>query len=860
MVTNMRGLNTFIADIRHCQNKELEIARCEKEQHKIRNKFSSSKGLTGYHKKKYLWKLLYMYVLGYDLDFGIEEGCFLINSIKFSEKFTGYMALSMLSNMVDTNLYKTIANAIKGDLNSQNELYQCLALAMVGATTPEELVDYLKDDIQNLAFKDGNFVKVMVQKKAILTCLRMYRKYQQKFDVQRWLRPLCKMLDQKVWTLGYLNSIATAIYGIANDVNPDMMYDMGQPIIIQLLHKLVILKECPQEYQYYATPNPWLQVKLLKLLQTMPPPNDDTVYHKLIEILVRIIKRTEVTKKVNKNNADHGILFEAANLVIYYNQQIPNDLRNETITLLGIFITVREPNIKYLALETIAKFHNTPYAEKVITEHYDTVLQSLKDQDISIRRRALDILYLMCTQRLAPKIVNEILKYVEETDLNFKEELVLKIAILAEKFAADLEWYINVVVQLLSSSGEFVTEEIWFRIIQIITGFGNNVNVELQRYASLKLYNALNMPHVHETLVKIGSYILAEFGGYLVENGITPQQIFECLNRHFLTCSEKARAMLVTAYTKLGVRYPEILDQIQSILLQQTEHFDADLQQRSVEYQYLIQEDDEIRRRVFEAMPAFAPEIKENNPLLKSMLQLKLGLHGSQAASILKSSKLEPTLMNEIKRQAEKEINTAQQSMQKSQLEVQEKQKQISMEQAIKEIKLHPAYSQYSKNIITTPFNIVSSIPQINFSHFSNAQLLKALITSNNGQLYDSPKLKINYKSEYDQAQGRIAMQFVAPSELSNLSLIIQNSQGLLFNISTPKILPGQPPQIMIMVQSIDSAISIPQASVFYNDASGQQRIDLGLPILNSKFINPIQIPLDVLEHYYDEYLSLIHI
>ena len=68
----------------------------------------------------------------------------------------------------------------------------------------------------------------------------------------------------------------------------------------------------------------------------MPPPNDDTVYHKLIvkknlyfiiiffffiqEVLARIIKRTEVTKKVNKNNADHGILFEAANLIISYNQ------------------------------------------------------------------------------------------------------------------------------------------------------------------------------------------------------------------------------------------------------------------------------------------------------------------------------------------------------------------------------------------------------------------------------------------------------------------------------------------------------------------------------------------------------------
>lgn len=93
------------------------------------------------------------------------------------------------------------------------------------------------------------------------------------------------------------------------------------------------------------------------------------------------------------------------------------------------------------------------------------MLNSLKDQDISIRRRALDILYLMCTQRLAPRIVTELLNYLNESDLNFKEELVLKVAILAEKFAGDLEWYIDIVVKLISTSGEFVTNEIWYRII-----------------------------------------------------------------------------------------------------------------------------------------------------------------------------------------------------------------------------------------------------------------------------------------------------------------------------------------------------------------------------------------------------------
>ena len=69
-----------------------------------------------------------------------------------------------------------------------------------------------------------------------------------------------------------------------------------------------------------------------------------------MDVLMKVIKKTEVTKTVNKNNADHGILFEAANLIISYKTSVPPDLRNETITLLGIFITVREPNIRFLLL------------------------------------------------------------------------------------------------------------------------------------------------------------------------------------------------------------------------------------------------------------------------------------------------------------------------------------------------------------------------------------------------------------------------------------------------------------------------------------------------------------------------------
>ena len=65
----MRGLTLFIGDIRNCTNKEQEEKLVEKEMAKIRKKFAN-KGLPGYEKKKYIWKLMYMYILGYDVDFG----------------------------------------------------------------------------------------------------------------------------------------------------------------------------------------------------------------------------------------------------------------------------------------------------------------------------------------------------------------------------------------------------------------------------------------------------------------------------------------------------------------------------------------------------------------------------------------------------------------------------------------------------------------------------------------------------------------------------------------------------------------------------------------------------------------------
>ncbi len=96
MSSNIKGLNLFIDDIRQCTNREQERARVAKEVQKIRENFNNKK-VSQSDKKKYMYKLLYTQVLGYEVDFGFEQSVQLIGSPKVSEKYCGYTTMCRLS-------------------------------------------------------------------------------------------------------------------------------------------------------------------------------------------------------------------------------------------------------------------------------------------------------------------------------------------------------------------------------------------------------------------------------------------------------------------------------------------------------------------------------------------------------------------------------------------------------------------------------------------------------------------------------------------------------------------------------------------------------------------------------------------
>jgi AP-2 complex subunit alpha len=163
----------------------------------------------------------------------------------------------------------------------------------------------------------------------------------------------------------------------------------------------------------------------------------------------------------------------------------------------------KETNVRYLGLDTMAHLAARADSLEAIKRQQQTIVLSLRDKDISVRRRALDLLYSMCDATNAESIVDELLRYLKVADYALREEMVLKIAILTEKYATSYQWYVDTILQLISTAGDHVGDEVWYRVVQIITN-----TEDLREYAAKSIFNYLKAPTCHESLVKIaGKYL-----------------------------------------------------------------------------------------------------------------------------------------------------------------------------------------------------------------------------------------------------------------------------------------------------------------------------------------------------------------
>ncbi|KAK8339048.1 hypothetical protein V6Z12_A08G008300 [Gossypium hirsutum] len=539
--------------------------------------------------------MLYIYMLGYDVDFGHMEAVSLISAPKYPEKQVGYIVASCLLNE-NHDFLRLAINTVRNDIIGRNETFQCLALTLVGNIGGREFAESLAPDVQKLLLSSS--CRPLVRKKSALCLLRLFRKNPDVVNVDGWADRMTQLLDER--DLGVLTSSMSLLVALVS--NNHEAYWTCLPKCVKILERLARSQDVPQEYTYYGIPSPWLQVKTMRALQYFPTIEDPNTRRTLFEVLQRILMGTDVVKNVNKNNASHAVLFEALALVMHLDAE--KEMMSQCVALLGKFIAVREPNIRYLGLENMTRMLIVADVQESLKRHQAQIITSLKDPDISICRRALDLLYGMCDITNAKDIVEELLQYLNSADFTMREELSLKAAILAEKFAPDLSWYVDVILQLIEKAGDFISDDIWFRVVQFVTN-----NDDLQPYAAAKAKEYLDKPAVDEKMVKVCAYILGEYSHLLARRpGCSPKEIFCVIHEKLPSVSTTTIPLLLSAYAKIlmHTQPPDqvLQNQIWAIFTKYESCIDAEIQQRAVEY-FALSRKGAALMDIFAEMPKF---------------------------------------------------------------------------------------------------------------------------------------------------------------------------------------------------------------------------------------------------------------
>lgn len=797
-----RGLQNFISDLRNAPSKEVEQQRIDKELANIRQKFSNPGKLDAYGRKKYVWKMCYIHMLGYEVDFGHMEIVALISSPKYSEKSVGYVALSLLLKPGD-EFMTLVVNSIRNDLVSQIPPAQNLALGAIANIGGADLAESLGQDVQRVVVDQST--EPGIRKKAVLCLLRLFRTSPETLEVVEWADRMASLLEDR--HLGVVTSVMSLLHGLAQ-ASPES-YEGLVPYVIHILTRLVVQKACSADYAYYKTPSPWLQVKCLRFLSLYRAPDDSAQETRLNEALTKIITQTDGGGSVNKSNADHAVLFQAVNLIIHYGHDANERLRHQAMTLLGRFISTRDGNIRYLGLESMARLASLE-GPGPIQKHQQTVLVSLKDADISVRKRALDVLFLICDSENGMEVVTELINHLAASDGEMKEAMVLKVAILAEKYAQDLRWYVDSMVQVISLAGDYVSDDIWHRIVQIVIN-----HQDLQEYAAEKLFEVVQSKRAHEAAVCLGGYILGEFGFLIAEQpGKSGEDQFHALHQHFPNISVKARSLLLSSYIKLNNNFPELHSLIQPVFAKFSTSTNIEIQQRAVEYLALPQIGADAMEEVLKEMPPF-PDNRESH--LEQ--RLKGREHGGDKRSVTGRTASDADGSDTYSDDGSSAFSPGQAA------------KPASGPVDLLNLDEGPA---------------PSSGPAIGLSADQVGELrgyFNHLVTSPQGILFQNNLVELRVQHEYRGSQGRLALHIVncGTQEITNIQVDIPEVPHLKIQTQPPSVRAAISEQttMQVAVECMQPFADAPEVHVAFTVGGQNYLYPLRLPIVATSFFEP---------------------
>ncbi|XP_049816900.1 AP-1 complex subunit gamma-1 isoform X3 [Schistocerca nitens] len=593
MPTPMR-LRDLIRQIRAARTAAEERAVINKECAYIRSTFREEDSVW---RCRNIAKLLYIHMLGYPAHFGQLECLKLIASPRFTDKRIGYLgAMLLLDERQDVHLL--ITNCLKNDLNSSTQFVVGLALCTLGAIASPEMSRDLAAEVERLMKSPNAYIR----KKAALCAFRIIRKVPELMEI--FLPATRSLLSEK--NHGVLITGVTLITEMCEN-SPDTLQHFKKetshseivPNLVRILKNLILAGYSP-EHDVSGVSDPFLQVKILRLLRILGK-NDAEASEAMNDILAQVATNTETSK-----NVGNTILYETVLSIMDIKSE--SGLRVLAVNILGRFLLNNDKNIRYVALNTLLK---TVYIDtSAVQRHRSTILECLKDPDVSIRRRALELSFALVNANNIRTMMKELLIFLEKADPEFKAHCSSSIVLSAERFAPNKRWHLDTLLKVLVAAGNYVRDDVVSCTIQLISE-----STSQQGYMVEQVWRALERDtQDRQPLIQVATWCIGEYGDQLLYGPPTTEEnTVKVTEDEVIAVYQKLlwstqNTIVTKQYTllslmKLSTRFQNGVEKIRHIVESFGSHLHVELQQRGVEFTQLFRKFEHLRPALLERMP-----------------------------------------------------------------------------------------------------------------------------------------------------------------------------------------------------------------------------------------------------------------
>jgi AP-1 complex subunit gamma-1 len=558
----------------------------------------------------------------------------------FPEKRIGYLGMMLLlSEQADVLMLST--NALKNDLNSENKFVAGLALCAIGNLATADMSRDLAPEVEKHLKSPLSYLR----KKACLAMARCLSKCPDM--VEDFVERVLTLLKDKshgvlITVVQLMTQVLIIDARTAEEEGEDPMQTECRkaflrlvPTLVKMLRNLLSSGYSP-DHDVGGISDPFLQVQLLTLLRLLGT-NNEQASEEMNDVLAQVATNTETAK-----NAGNAILYECVQTIM--GVQSEDGLRVLAVNILGRFLLNRDNNIRYVALNTLSRCiqeqkqageemgtmigdvgpgggeGSAKDAMSALQRHRTTVVDCLKDPDISIRQRALELIYHLVNESNVEMLTAELLNYLVLCPKEHRADICTRILKVVDRFSPDDRWRVDTLITTLTIAGREATRDVQSATVVYISRASSDIHA----FATHKLLKAIRDDDgAQHGLLSVGIWCIGEYGDMLLRpysyssttptkdgddltNGGTGEVTITFMGLDAMSivktvenvcerhgCPNHVKERALTAYAKLSQRLENsgdaaALNKLQDLLQKHRKSRSLEIQLRSCEYNTLI--------------------------------------------------------------------------------------------------------------------------------------------------------------------------------------------------------------------------------------------------------------------------------